>query len=88
MLLQVARAQQSGITRTDFMRHDLSIPGREVIQVRVEFAPGVMAPRHWHPGEEIVYVLEGSLEYQVEGKPPVTLKAGDVLFIPAGTSTR
>jgi quercetin dioxygenase-like cupin family protein len=41
--------------------------------------------RHWHPGEEIVYVLEGSLEYAVEGKPPVTLKAGEVLFIPAGT---
>jgi quercetin dioxygenase-like cupin family protein len=30
-------------------------------------------------------VLEGSLEYQVEGKPPVTPKAGEVLFIPAGT---
>ena len=41
--------------------------------------------RHSHPGEEIVYVLEGSLEYQVDGKPPVTLKAGEVLFIPAGT---
>jgi quercetin dioxygenase-like cupin family protein len=30
-------------------------------------------------------VLAGAIEYQVEGKPPVTLKAGDVLFIPAGT---
>jgi oxalate decarboxylase/phosphoglucose isomerase-like protein (cupin superfamily) len=45
----------------------------------------VTSPRHTHPGEEIIYVLEGLLEYQVEGKPPVTLKAGDVLFIPAGT---
>jgi quercetin dioxygenase-like cupin family protein len=43
------------------------------------------SPRHTHPGEEIIYVLEGALEYQVEGKPPVTLKPGDVLFIPAGT---
>jgi quercetin dioxygenase-like cupin family protein len=41
--------------------------------------------RHWHPGEEIIYVLEGSLEYEVEGKPPTTLRAGDVLFIPART---
>jgi quercetin dioxygenase-like cupin family protein len=56
-----------------------------VIQARVEIDPGVTSPRHTHPGEEIIYVLEGSLEYQVEGKPPVTLKAGDVLFIPAGT---
>jgi quercetin dioxygenase-like cupin family protein len=30
-------------------------------------------------------VTEGLLEYQLEGKPPVTLKAGDVLFIPHGT---
>jgi quercetin dioxygenase-like cupin family protein len=40
---------------------------------------------HTHPGEEIAYVLEGSLEYQFDGKPPVTLKAGEALFIPAGT---
>ena len=78
-------AQQQGVKRTDLQRHDLSVPGREVIQVRVELAPGVAFPKHSHPGEEIVYVLEGSLEYEVEGKPPVTLKAGDVLFVPAGT---
>ncbi len=41
--------------------------------------------RHTHPGEEIIYVLAGAIEYDVEGRPPVTLKAGDVLFIPAGT---
>jgi quercetin dioxygenase-like cupin family protein len=83
--VHVARAQQSGITRTDLQQHDLSIPGREVVQVRVDFSPRVAFGRHTHPGEEIVYVLEGSLEYEVDGRPPVTLKAGDVLFIPAGT---
>ena len=82
--LHVTRAQQTGIKRTDVQRHDLSIPGREVIQVRVDFAPGVAFGRHSHPGEEIAYVLEGTLEYEVEGKPPVTLKAGEALFIPAG----
>ena len=50
----------------------------------MDIAPGVLAPRHRHPGEEIIYVLEGSLEYQLDGQPPVTLKAGEVLFIPAG----
>ena len=80
-----ARAQQPGVRRTDLQRHDHSVPGREVIQARVELDPGVAFGNHWHPGEEIVYVLEGSLEYQVEGKPPVTLKAGEVLFIPART---
>ena len=80
----VTLAQAPGIKRTDLQRHDLSVPGREVIQVLVEFAPRVVAPNHSHPGEEIVYVVEGLLEYALEGKPPVTLKAGDVLFIPAG----
>ena len=83
--LHLASAQQPGIKRTDLQRHDLSVPGREVIQVRVDFDPGVVSPNHTHPGEEIIYVLEGTLEYEVEGQPPVTLKAGDVLFIPAAT---
>jgi quercetin dioxygenase-like cupin family protein len=85
LALHVARAQQAGIKRTDLQRHDLSVPGREAIQVRVELDPGVAFPKHTHPGEEIIYVLEGALEYEVDGKPPITLKAGDVLFIPAGT---
>jgi quercetin dioxygenase-like cupin family protein len=80
----VVLAQQPAVKRTDLQRHDLSVPGREVVQVIVELAPGVTASAHTHPGEEIIYVLEGSLEYLVEGKPPVTLKTGDVLFIPAG----
>ena len=85
LALHAAQSQQSGVTRTDLQRHDLGVPGREVVQVRVDFAPGVAFPPHSHPGEEIVYVIEGLLEYQVEGKTPVTLKAGEVLFIPAGT---
>ena len=82
--LDAARSQQPGVTRTPLQQHDLSLPGREMVQVRVDLAPGVRFPPHSHPGEEIVYVIEGVLEYRVEGKPPVTLKAGDVLFIPAG----
>lgn len=77
-------AQQPGVTRVDLQRHDLSAPGREVVQVRVELAPGVVFPKHTHPGDEIVYVLEGALEYQVEGGAPVTLRTGEVLFVPAG----
>ena len=84
LVLDVTQAQQTGITRTDVVRHDLGVPGREVIQVRVDFAPGVAFPRHSHPGVEIAYVLDGTLEYQLDGKPPVTLKAGEALFIPAG----
>ena len=85
LALNVARSQQPGVERTDLLRHDLGASGREVVQVRVDFAPGVAFPPHSHPGEEIAYVVEGLLEYRLEGKAPVTLGPGEVLFIPAGT---
>lgn len=78
-------AQQTVNGRTELQQHDLSVPGREMVQVRVDVEKGMSFPEHKHPGEEIIYVLEGVLEYHVEGKQPVTLKAGDVLFIPYGT---
>jgi quercetin dioxygenase-like cupin family protein len=81
--LQAQTAQPPGVTRTELQRHDLGMSGREAIQVRVALAPGVAFPDHSHPGEEIIYVLEGSLEYRVDGRP-VTLGPGGVLFIPAG----
>ena len=85
LALHAAAAQQPGIKRTDLQRHDISIPGYETIQTRVDFAPGAAFPKHKHPGEEIIYVIEGAIEYDIEGKPPVTVNAGGVLFIPAGT---
>jgi len=84
LTVNTASAQQQGVKRTELQRQDLSAPGREVIQVRVDLDPGVTFPLHSHPGEEIIYVLEGEWEYQVEGKGAMRLKAGEVLFIPAG----
>jgi quercetin dioxygenase-like cupin family protein len=84
LALHMAQAQLAGTKRIDLQRYDLSAPGREVVQARVEIAPGVTAARHSHHGEEIIYVLEGVLEYQIDGRPPVTLKPGDVFFVPAG----
>lgn len=75
-----------GITRTDLQRHDLSIAGRETVQARIDIAPGAVAPWHRHPGEEVIYIIEGTLEYQLEGEAPVTLQGGDVLFVPAGVA--
>jgi quercetin dioxygenase-like cupin family protein len=80
----LATAPPPGISRTDLVRRDLGVPGQEVIQVRVDFQPGAYAPDHVHPGEEVAYVLAGTLEYRVEGGPPVTLRAGETLFIPTG----
>lgn len=85
LAMQVAQAQP-GITRIDVQQQDISAPGREVIQVRVDFDKGASAANHSHPGEEVAYVLEGTLEYKLEGRPPVILNVGDALFIPAGTN--
>ena len=84
-VVQAHEVSLGDIKRTNLLRNDLSAPGREVIQVLVEFGPGVSAVRHSHPGEELVYVTEGSLEYQLDGRAPVIVRAGEVLFIPHGT---
>jgi quercetin dioxygenase-like cupin family protein len=75
--------QPPGITRTDLQQHDLSVPGREVIQNRVQISPEAPLFKHFHPGEEIIYVLEGELEYQIEGDSPRTVKAGEALMVAA-----
>lgn len=79
-------AQPTGVSRTDLQRHDLATPGREMLQVRVDLAPAAFAPAHVHPGEEVIYVLRGTLEYEVAGRGAITLRAGGVLFIPAGVA--
>jgi quercetin dioxygenase-like cupin family protein len=76
-------ARPAGTARTDLQRHDLSVAGWESLQALVSFAPGSSFPRHKHPGEEIIYVTQGTIEYEVAGKP-VVVKAGEVLFIPNG----
>ena len=79
------RVQQApGLWRTNLQQQDLSIPGREVVQQRVEIGPEAPLVKHTHPGEEIIYILEGSLEYQMEGEPTRTCKAGEALTVPAG----
>jgi quercetin dioxygenase-like cupin family protein len=81
----MTQQQVPGISRTDLQRHDLSVPGREVIQSRVDISPEAPFIRHTHPGEEIIYVIEGTLEYEVDGMPSTTLNEVDVLTVPAET---
>ena len=83
---QIARADQPEIRRTDLVKEDISISGKEAVQVRVDFDPGAFAVNHRHPGEEVAYVLQGTLEYKLEGREAVTLKAGQSLFIPDGVA--
>jgi quercetin dioxygenase-like cupin family protein len=85
LALHAQSARQPGTRRTELQRHDLGITGREVVQARIELDPGVVFGKHWHPGEEIVYVIEGSLVYELEGRQPIRVDAGGVLFIPPRT---
>jgi quercetin dioxygenase-like cupin family protein len=77
-------AQQPGFTRKMLQDQNLSVSERHAVQVVAEFIPGGAAGKHTHPGEELGYVLEGTLQLEVAGQPPRTLNAGEVFFIPAG----
>src|SRR5215470_5967816 len=80
-----AGAQQSGFKRTVLQQSDLSMAGHEAVTAVAEFQPGATVGRHTHPGEEVGYILEGTIVLEQEGKPAVTLGAGRTFFIPAGT---
>jgi quercetin dioxygenase-like cupin family protein len=78
-------AQQPTFKRTVLQQQDISMPGREAVTAVAEFQPGAAAGRHTHPGEEIGYILDGQVLLEQDGKPPVTLKAGQTFLIPPGT---
>ena len=77
-------AQQAGFKRTVLQQQKLSVAGHEVVTAIAEFQPGGTVGAHTHPGEEIGYVLEGAIVLEQQGKPPVTLTAGQTFFIPNG----
>lgn len=83
--LRAQAPAQTGFKRTIVQQSDLpSVPGREVVQAIVEVQPGAESGRHTHPGEEIMYVLEGTIQLEIQGKPAVAKKAGDAHTLPPG----
>jgi quercetin dioxygenase-like cupin family protein len=82
----VMSQDKKGITHTPLLK--LILPGtnnQEVIVWDTEYAPGAINPRHLHTAAITFRVLSGVGVWREEGKPPVTLHAGDSLFVPAGT---
>ncbi|KAJ2975613.1 hypothetical protein NQ176_g5423 [Zarea fungicola] len=73
-----------GVSREILSQHNISIPNHDTIQALVHFGCEASFPRHTHPGEEVIYVRDGVLEYTIDGQHPVVLKGGDNFFIPAG----
>jgi quercetin dioxygenase-like cupin family protein len=83
-LAAAAVAQQTGFKRTVLQQGNLSIAGREAVTAVAEIEPGKSPGRHTHPGEEVGYVLEGTVLVEQEGKPPATLKTGQTFLIASG----
>ena len=78
-------AQQEPLKRTMLLRTDLKgLEGKEGVVLLVELAPGMAAGKHYHPGNEVNYVLDGSGILEIEGQAPIMLQAGTTSHIPAG----
>lgn len=56
--------------------------GREVVVSYVEIPPNTTMDRHWHPGEEFHYYLEGEVEITIVGEPSIAGRAGTVGHVP------
>ena len=83
--LQASDAQQApSVKRNVLMKQDTTVPGREAVMVLVDLPPGSAEGRHTHPAEVYVFVQEGTITLEDEGKPTVTLKAGDHFYIAPG----
>ena len=70
------------LMRTEVQHEPSSIPGREIVQVRTEIPCGVESGWHIHPGEEVGYIVAGTVEMMIEGRSTLTLHAGDGFLIP------
>ncbi len=78
-----ALAQQAAVTRTELLRTDLEgVEGLEGVMYVTDVAPAGAAPRHFHPGYEFNYVLQGALVFEPDGEKPFTLSAGQATYNP------
>jgi quercetin dioxygenase-like cupin family protein len=76
--------ERSPSTATILIKTELTAtPGKEIFVALAEVAPHFTGSRHYHAGDEVVYILEGSITFTLEGKPDVPMKAGEICYIPA-----
>jgi quercetin dioxygenase-like cupin family protein len=82
--LAVCAAQQPAATWTELQRHDLADIRREGVEMSIDIPPGVTTARHSHPGDDFGYLVQGTIVLQVDGKPPLTVTAGETFFTARG----
>ena len=73
------------LKRTEIQHAPSSIPGREIVQTLTEIPAGVESGWHQHPGEEVGYIVAGTVEMRIEGRDTLTLHAGEGFLIPPRT---
>jgi quercetin dioxygenase-like cupin family protein len=73
------------LKRTEIQREPSSIPGRVIVQVLTEIPEGVESGWHTHPGEEVGYIVGGTVRMEIEDRPTLHLEAGHGFLIPPGT---
>ena len=84
-VLQATDELAATLTRTEVQRGSSSIPGREIVQVLTEIPVGVESGWHTHPGEEVGYILAGTVEMRIRDADTLVLHAGDGFLIPPRT---
>ena len=77
-------ALAASLKRTEIQRHESSIPGRIIVQVRTEIPVGVASGWHTHPGEEVGYIVQGSVQMEIKDQPTLVLNTGSGFLIPPG----
>jgi quercetin dioxygenase-like cupin family protein len=84
LMMMVSGSAQSPAKFTELQRR--AIPGSafEGVTTVAEIPPGATSARHSHPGEDFGYLIEGTIVLYVDGKPPQTVKAGEVFFTERG----
>ncbi len=73
------------LERREVQRSASSVPGREIVQVLTSIPAGVSSGWHTHPGEEVGYIVAGTVEMRIRGRDTLTLHAGEGFLIPPGT---
>ena len=80
----VSAQNPAQITRTEILRNPMSgLEGKEVVVFLADVPPGGIAARHYHPGDEAIYMLQGSLLFEPDHEQAFELKAGEITISPA-----
>ena len=83
MLFNVTQAGADELKSETLMKTQLEgVEGTEVIVSKVYIPANTSLPRHWHPGEEFVYIMEGTATFWQEGKDDMTVSTGEVVKVP------